>query len=89
MGTAGGRGLLAAEWNQGEGERQGQAARCSGQGSPGLQSSGDVTGRSIESVMIGRQAYNDPWGILSDADRGVFGEQSNPCISRRQVCLRR
>ena len=39
----------------------------------------------IEGVMIGRAAYNDPWGCLGDADRLVFGEQSNACSSRREV----
>ena len=39
----------------------------------------------IEGVMIGRAAYNDPWGCLGDADRLVFGEQSNACNSRREV----
>lgn len=39
----------------------------------------------IEGVMIGRQAYNDPWGVLADADRAVFGEPCNPATSRRQV----
>jgi tRNA-dihydrouridine synthase len=28
---------------------------------------------AIEGVMIGRAAYNDPWGCLGDADRAVFG----------------
>jgi hypothetical protein len=43
----------------------------------------------IEGVMIGRAAYNDPWGCLGDADRAVFGEPSNACSSRREVlaCL--
>ncbi|MEW5310772.1 MAG: hypothetical protein WDW38_002536 [Sanguina aurantia] len=36
-------------------------------------------------VMIGRAAYNDPWSTLSDADRAVFGEATNPAVSRRQV----
>ena len=39
----------------------------------------------IEGVMIGRAAYNDPWGCLGDADRAVFGETSNACSSRREV----
>jgi hypothetical protein len=39
----------------------------------------------IQGVMIGRQAYNDPWGTLSDADHAVYGEASNPALSRRQV----
>jgi hypothetical protein len=39
----------------------------------------------IQGVMIGRQAYNDPWGTLSDADRAIYQEPSNPAVSRRQV----
>jgi hypothetical protein len=35
--------------------------------------------------MIGRAAYNDPWGCLADADRSVFGAEANPASSRRQV----
>lgn len=42
-------------------------------------------GAGIEGVMIGRGAYNDPWGCLSDADRAVFGEAQNAAQSRRQV----
>ena len=39
----------------------------------------------IEGVMIGRAAYNDPWGCLGDADRAVFGAASNAAPSRRWV----
>ncbi|KAF5828495.1 hypothetical protein DUNSADRAFT_17556, partial [Dunaliella salina] len=39
---------------------------------------------AVEGVMIGRAAYNDPWGVLGNADRAVFGAESNPAISRRQ-----
>ncbi|KAJ9531837.1 hypothetical protein QJQ45_021989 [Haematococcus lacustris] len=42
-------------------------------------------GLGLEGVMIGRQAYNDPWGVLADADMAVFGAASNPCSCRRQV----
>jgi hypothetical protein len=35
--------------------------------------------------MIGRAAYNDPWGVLGDADRAVFGEEVNGARSRREV----
>ena len=35
--------------------------------------------------MIGRAAYKAPWQTLSDADRCIFGEASNPATSRRQV----
>ncbi|WIA28060.1 hypothetical protein OEZ86_010645 [Tetradesmus obliquus] len=40
---------------------------------------------SIDGVMVGRAGYNDPWGVLSDADVAVFGAASNPAVSRRQV----
>ena len=39
----------------------------------------------IEGVMIGRAAYNDPWGCLGDADRAIFGEARNPCSNRREA----
>jgi tRNA-dihydrouridine synthase A len=39
----------------------------------------------IEGVMIGRAAYNDPWGVLGDADRAIFGEPTNPAANRRQA----
>ncbi|GAB4818729.1 hypothetical protein N2152v2_005775 [Parachlorella kessleri] len=39
----------------------------------------------ITGVMIGRAAYNTPWEALADADRAVFGADSNPATSRRQV----
>eukprot|EP01023_Acetabularia_acetabulum_P018032 TRINITY_DN19105_c2_g1_i3.p2 TRINITY_DN19105_c2_g1~~TRINITY_DN19105_c2_g1_i3.p2 ORF type:complete len:189 (-),score=35.59 TRINITY_DN19105_c2_g1_i3:132-698(-) len=35
--------------------------------------------------MIGRAAYNDPWGCLSQADTIIYGEKQNACASRRQV----
>ena len=41
----------------------------------------------IEGVMIGRAAYNDPWGCLSDADRAVFGEPENAVRTRREVSV--
>lgn len=40
---------------------------------------------AIDGVMVGRAAYNDPWGVLGDADVAVFGAVSNPAVSRRQV----
>jgi hypothetical protein len=46
---------------------------------------GVVCGGLIEGVMIGRAAYNDPWGCLGDADRAVFGETANGARSRREV----
>ncbi|GLI67721.1 hypothetical protein VaNZ11_011921 [Volvox africanus] len=45
-------------------------------------------GGGIEGVMIGRAAYNDPWGCLADADRAVYGELDNPAPSRRWVIER-
>jgi len=48
----------------------------------------DVQGlgpRAIDGVMVGRAAYNDPWGVLGDADVAVFGEPCNAAVSRRQV----
>jgi tRNA-dihydrouridine synthase A len=39
----------------------------------------------LHGVMIGRQAYNDPWGVLGDADRTIFGAEENAAVSRRQV----
>ncbi|GIL92753.1 hypothetical protein Vretimale_11743 [Volvox reticuliferus] len=50
---------------------------------PGELCSGN--GGGIEGVMIGRAAYNDPWGCLADADRAVYGEPDNPAPSRRWV----
>ncbi|KAG2489249.1 hypothetical protein HYH03_012269 [Edaphochlamys debaryana] len=44
-----------------------------------------TNGGGIEGVMIGRGAYNDPWGCLADADRAVWGEAANPAASRREV----
>lgn len=32
----------------------------------------------LDSVMIGRAAWHNPW-IFSDADRRIFGEPKNPC----------
>ncbi|PNH12168.1 Ankyrin repeat domain-containing protein [Tetrabaena socialis] len=38
--------------------------------------------------MIGRGAYNDPWGCLADADRSVYGDAANAAPSRRWVIQR-
>lgn len=46
------------------------------------QAHGDATA-VLDSVMVGRAAYNNPW-ILADADRRIFGVP-NPRLSRRQV----
>ena len=45
-----------------------------------------MQGVFLEGVMIGRAAYNDPWGCLGDADRVLFGAANNAASSRRQVC---
>ena len=46
-----------------------------------------VRGRAVlDSVMVGRAAYNNCW-MLADADRRAFG-QRNPGLSRREVVLR-
>jgi tRNA-dihydrouridine synthase A len=42
----------------------------------------------VSGVMVGRAAYNDPWGVLGDADVAVFGEAANPARSRRDVLER-
>ncbi|MEO1536183.1 MAG: tRNA dihydrouridine(20/20a) synthase DusA [Pseudomonadota bacterium] len=34
----------------------------------------------LDSVMIGRAAYQTPWDILGDADRRIFGAE-NPCAT--------
>lgn len=43
-------------------------------------------GAHIHGVMIGRQAFYQPWDCLADADRAVFGADANAAVSRRQVC---
>eukprot|EP00879_Flechtneria_rotunda_P031649 GHRR01034596.1.p1 GENE.GHRR01034596.1~~GHRR01034596.1.p1 ORF type:complete len:365 (+),score=55.04 GHRR01034596.1:341-1435(+) len=53
-------------------------------GAVGLNTHGLGPG-AIDGVMVGRAAYNDPWGTLGDADVAVFGAESNPAMSRRQV----
>lgn len=50
-----------------------------------LAAHGIEQGAAIHGVMIGRAAYNDPWGVLADADVHLFGEATNPATSRRQV----
>ncbi len=42
--------------------------------------------RFVDGVMIGRQAYQDPW-ILAEADRQIFGD-NHPIPSRHQVVER-
>lgn len=43
-------------------------------------------GACLAGVMIGREAYNNPWS-LADADR-LFFNKSNPGLSRREVLQR-
>jgi tRNA-dihydrouridine synthase A len=40
---------------------------------------------AVSGVMVGRAAYNDPWGVLGDADVAVWGAAGNPAASRREV----
>ena len=40
---------------------------------------------AIDGVMVGRAAYNDPWGVLGDADVALFGAQHNGAPNRRHV----
>jgi hypothetical protein len=42
-------------------------------------------GARAAGVMIGRAAWKRPWDCFSDADRAVFGADSNAAVSRRQV----
>jgi len=51
----------------------------------GADSSFGVGPGALDGVMIGRAAYNDPWGVLGDADVSVFGAQQNRAANRRQV----
>lgn len=39
---------------------------------------------SLEGIMIGRAAYNNPW-MLATADQDIFGCESNPNLSRREI----
>lgn len=40
---------------------------------------------ALEGVMVGRAAYNNPWGVLGDADVAVFGAEENGAPNRRAV----
>jgi len=42
---------------------------------------------NLDGVMVGRSAYLNPWGLLSDADYSIFGEAQNPMSSRRELLL--
>lgn len=53
-------------------------------GALGLDVGGVGTG-AVSGVMIGRAAYNDPWGVLGDADVAVWGEGENLAGCRREV----
>lgn len=44
-------------------------------------------GVNVRSVMIGRAAYDRPWDVLGNADKFIFGADSNPSLNRRQVLL--
>ena len=49
-----------------------------------LERRGEGGGR-IHGVMIGRAAYKMPWHTLANADVAIFGEEANPCASRRAL----
>lgn len=40
---------------------------------------------ALDGVMVGRAAYNDPWGVLGDADVAAFGAKANGAPNRRAV----
>ena len=44
-------------------------------------------GGRLVGTMIGRAVHADPWGVLSDADVRVFGAESNPRTSRRDLLV--
>ncbi len=37
-----------------------------------------MLGRGLDGVMIGRAAYHEPWDLLADADRRIFGGPTGP-----------
>jgi tRNA-dihydrouridine synthase A len=39
----------------------------------------------LSGVMVGRAAYNDPWSTLANADVAIWGAESNPVASRREL----
>lgn len=51
-----------------------------------LQQAQDLLQRfpKLQGIMIGRAAYNNPW-MLRTADRDIFGCDSNPNLSRREI----
>ena len=40
--------------------------------------------RSVDAVMIGRAAYDDPW-IFATADTEIFSQANNPCLNQAEV----
>ena len=61
---------------------------CAGHGLPRIGGGGFGTINAvIDSVMVGRAAYNDPWRF-ADVDVRFFGAESCPALSRRAVILR-
>jgi len=40
----------------------------------------------LDGVMIGREAYSNPW-LLADVDRRIYGAESNPCASPHDAVL--
>lgn len=43
---------------------------------------------AVQGVMIGRAAYYEPWNILGNADVALWGAESNPVKSRRELLER-
>ena len=43
---------------------------------------------ALVGCMVGRAAHADPWGVLATADTDVFGEETNPRASRRELLAR-
>jgi tRNA-dihydrouridine synthase A len=46
-----------------------------------LDAAKQILATELDGVMIGRAAYHQPWDILGDADRRIFGAEANPCES--------
>jgi len=40
----------------------------------------------LDGVMIGREAYTNPW-LLADVDRRIYGAAANPCATPRDAVL--
>jgi tRNA-dihydrouridine synthase A len=43
-----------------------------------LEAAEELVGQGLDGAMVGRAAYHQPWEILGDADRRVFGAEANP-----------